>query len=273
MKTKSLPWWKTDGIICAGGWHPLAGRLRAGNQTEAAEQDFAWEYSEAHIRRLKQLGITLLIGQFDRGLGDQDQAKAQKLAGLQARLCHRHGLRHGVYLANTIYFESMLKEHPECEEWAAKTHDHHFVHYGGEQTWRWVACFNSPGWRVRMKRQIEKAIREVGTDWLHFDNLAVWPEPDSCHCPFCQEAFRRFLRERYPTPASRRRRFGFTGFDTFHAPNFYMRFAPPWDLDRINNPLMQEWILFRCWTVTDYIREMVEYARELKPDIRTPDIG
>ena len=30
---------------------------------------------------------------------------------------------------------------------------------------------------------------------------------------------------------------------------------------------MQEWLDFRCWTVTDYIREMTEYARNLRPEI------
>jgi|GEM_PF-1794167 len=264
---RDLPWWKKEGLIVAGGWHPLTGRIRSGGQPEDLEEQYEWEYTEQHISRLKELGITLLVGQFDRGLGETDQAEDQERAKKQAQLCHQYGIHHGCYLANTVYFESMLKDHPECEDWVVKTYDGRFVHYGGEQSWRWVACFNSPGWRSRMKKEIKKAVLEVKTDLLHFDNLGVWPEPDSCHCHYCQEAFRRFLQKKYPDTASQKKRFGFTGFDTFRAPNFYLRFIQPWDLERFQSPLLQEWLLFRCWTVTDYIREMSQYARSLNPKI------
>ncbi len=267
MSSHPAPWWQTEGLVIAGGWHPLSARIRRGIPSETIEADYAWEYSEEHVRRLKQLGITLLIGQFDRGLGETDQAEDQDRARGLAALCHAHGIRHGSYLANTVYFESMLKDHPECEDWVVRTHDNRFVHYGGQQTFRWVACFNSPGWRRRMKQVIEQAIRVVKTDVLHFDNLAVWPEPDSCHCGHCQKAFRAFLTARYPDAESQKRRFGITGFETFRAPNFYMRFTPPWDVDRIDNPLIQEWIKFRQWTVTDYIRELAAFARGLNPGI------
>ncbi|MCM8769643.1 MAG: beta-galactosidase [Candidatus Omnitrophica bacterium] len=268
-----LVWWKKHGLLVAGGWHPLTGRIRAGGQPENLEEEYDWEYTEEHIRRLKELGITLLVSQFDRGLGDTDQAEDQERAKKQAELCHQYGIRHGCYLANTVYFESVMKDYPDCEDWVTKTYDGRFVHYGGEQSWRWVACFNSPGWRKRMKRQIKKAVTEVKTDLLHFDNLGVWPEPDSCHCHYCQDAFRKFLLKKYPDPASQKKRFGFTGFDTFRAPNFYLRFIQPWDLDRFHNPLMQEWLLFRCWTVTDYIREMSQYARFLNPEIAIDSNG
>jgi len=267
VQTTALPWWKRDGLVFAGGWHPLSGRIRRGIPAEEIESDYAWEYTEEHVLRLKALGITLLLGQVDRGLGEAEAAEDHERARELAARCHAHGIRHGVYLANSVYFESMLKDHPDCESWVIRTHDDRMVHYGGLQTFRWIVCFNSPGWRARMKRIIDKAIRFVDTDLLHFDNLAVWPEPDSCHCPSCQEAFRAFLTRRYPDAAAQKRRFGFTGFETFRAPNFYMRFIPPWDVDRIDNPLLQEWIDFRQHTVTDYIAELAAYARSLKPDI------
>lgn len=267
MDSLNQQWWKTKGLFFAGGWEPLTGRIRRGVAPEDAEEEYAWEYSEEHILRLKELGIVLLIGQFDRGLGESDQADHQELARRQAELCHKYGLKHGAYLANTVWFESVRKDNPECEDWVSKAYDGRFVHYGGEQTFRWVACFNSPGWRARMKRQIDKAIGFVKTDLLHFDNLGVWPEPDGCHCRHCQERFREFLRSRYPTPELQKRRFGFTGFDTFQVPNFYMRFSPPWKLDRIQNPVLQDWLDFRCWTVTEYIHEMSTYARAIKGDI------
>jgi len=266
-RTNSLPWWKKHPLVCAGGWHPLAARLRRGGQSESAEADYAWEYTEAHIRRLKKLGVNLLVGQFDRGLGETDQAPEQELARKQAALCRAHGIRHGCYLPNTIYVESVRKDHPECDDWVVKTFDGRFAHYGGEQTWRRIVCFNSPGWRARMKRQIRRAIAVVRTDLLHFDNLGVWPEPDSCHCTHCRRKFRAFLERRYPTAAAQKRRFGIAGFETFDPPHFTLRFHRPWDFDRIQDPLMQEWVDFRCRTVSDYIRDLSRFARKLQPGI------
>ena len=265
--TAEAPWWKRDGIIKGGGWHPLAGRLRANFGKENEEEDYLWEYSEEHMKRMKELGMTTLVGQFDRGLGPSDQKEEQDRAKELAALCHKYGLKHGCYMANTVYYESMLKDEPECEDWVVKTHDGRMVHYGGEQSWRWVACFNSPGWRARMRREIDTAIHHVNTDLLHFDNLAVWPEPDSCHCEYCQKAFSEYLIKRYPDAESQRRRFGFPGLEAMCAPNWYLRFFEPWDADRIANPLMRDWIDFRCWTVTDYLSEMVNYARKVDPEI------
>ncbi|HNQ35639.1 MAG TPA: beta-galactosidase trimerization domain-containing protein, partial [bacterium] len=67
--------------------------------------------------------------------------------------------------------------------------------------------------------------------------------------------------------------FGYPGFETFRAPNFYLRFTGPWDLDRVECPLMQEWILFRCWQVTDYFRDLAGYARSLNPAIGVDSNG
>ena len=273
MSGNDKPWWKQTVLFKGGGWHPLTGRLRRGIQPEDVEEQYAWEYTEEHILRLKELGMTLLVGQFDRGLGETDQEEHEELARRQAELCHKHGIRHGVYIANTVYYESMLKDHPDCEDWVVKTHDGRKVHYGGLQTFRWVGCFNSPGWRNHVKEKVRKAIVVVKTDLLHFDNLAVWPEPDSCHCDHCQAAFRAWLERRYPTAEAQKRKFGYTGFETFRAPNFYLRFIPPWDVDFFNDPLHQEWILFRQWTVTDYIGAMSGFAHELKPEIALDSNG
>ncbi|MBN2301048.1 MAG: beta-galactosidase [Lentisphaerae bacterium] len=273
MTTVRKGWWHSSGLSISGGWHPLAARIRAGRAFVDEEDLYDIEHSEERLMSLKEKGINLIVDQFDRGFSDHDQERELVHCRKTSQLCKKLGLKHGCYMSNTIYFESMLKDHPECEEWAVVTHDGRHVHYGEEQSWRWVACFNSPGWRERMRRQVRIAIEDVGTDFLHFDNLAVWPEPDSCHCVHCQARFKDFLSAKYPDSESQRKRFGFDGFDTFRAPNFYLRFMEPWDLDRIYNPLMQEWILFRCWTVTDYIRELAEYARGLNPQIAIESNG
>ena len=266
--------WPDKGIFSVGGWHPLPARLRRSvNQPEDLESQYEWDFSEERVQLLASNGVNLVLSQFDRGLSNsdaaEDHARAKRLSGL----CHRYGLKHGSYLANTVYFESMLKDHPECEDWVVKTHKGTFSHYGGEQTFRWVACFNSPGWRERMKDTIQKAIEYVNTDLLHFDNLAVWPEPDGCHCIYCQKKFREFLYSRYPSDADQKFRFGYTGFETFRIPNFYENFQPAWSFDRFVSPLIQDYIDFRCETVTDYIKDLSQYARSLNPDIMLDSNG
>lgn len=266
-KSKRLPWWRTAGIILAGGWHPYTGRLRNRIPEETIEEDYEWEFTEAHIKRLKSLGVTLLVGQFDRGLSDADQAEDVARAVRQAALCRKHGIRHGCYMANTVYYESVLKESPECEDWVTQTCEGAKSYYGGEQTWRWMCCINSPGWRARIKRQIDRAITVVKTDLLHFDNLGQSLEPESCHCKYCREKFREFLSARYPDARAQKRRFGFAGLEAMRPPVFFARFSPPWSLDRIQSPLLQEWIDFRTACVTDYIADMAAYARGLNPAI------
>ena len=258
-------WWKR-GIFAVGGWHPLAARLRrSANQSEELEGQYIWNHSQDRVKYLAASGVDLVMSQFDRGLGESDAATEHKHAGELAALCHAHSIKHGSYLANTIYFESMLKDYPECADWAIRNTCGRFANYGGEQTFRWVACFNSPAWRERMKRIIRKAVLEVKTDLLHFDNLAVWPEPDSCHCHWCEEKFRAFLCRRYPSSQEQIARFGFTGFATFQIPRFYMNFQPAWSFDRFVNPLIQDFIDFRCETVTEYIHDLGTYARSLNP--------
>ena len=260
-------WWKR-GFFAAGGWHPLAAQIRRTvNQPETLEDDFFWNHSEERVRHLAECGIELIIDQFDRGLGDSDAAPAHEAAARLASLCHRYGIRHGVYLANSVYYESMLKDEPECEDYIIRNAQGGPAYYGGEQTFRWIVCFNSESWRKRMKRIIRKAILEVKTDLLHFDNLAVWPEPDACRCRYCREKFIRYLEQCYPDAESQIARFGFTGFKTFRIPEFYTAFQPAWSFERFSNPLIQDFIDFRCKTVTDYIRDMASYARELNPDI------
>ncbi len=267
MTPPEIPWWKNQGLVVAGSWHPLCARIRAGNVYENDEELFAYEFTKKNFDALKNRGVTLYVGQFDRGYSFLDQAPYVALARKASDAMHRRGIRFGVYMANTIYFESVLKEEPRCENWAVQTHDGRKVHYGGEQTWRWVACFNSPGWIQRMKRMVEIAIREVKADLLHFDNLGVWPEPDSCHCGHCQKAFKVFLQERYPTARAQKRRFGIAGLAHYSAPNFYLRFCPPWSFGQINNPLMQDWIRFRCATVVRYATILRDHAKSLNPKV------
>lgn len=266
-KKSPRAWWNLDPMVIAGSWHPLNARIRLGDVFEDDEALFAYEFTNKNYDDLKKRGVTLYIGQMDRGYAHLDQKPYYELARQASAAMHRRGIRFGVYMANTVYYESMRKEAPDCESWVARTHDGRKVHYGGEQSWRWVCCFNAPGWIHRMKQIIRIAVVDVKADLLHFDNLGVWPEPDSCHCHDCQKAFKAFLLQRYPTARAQKRRFGIEGLDHYQAPNFYLRFVQPWDLPQTSSPLAQDWIRFRCETVLNYTKTMRDYAKSLNPAI------
>src|ERR1051326_4828768 len=153
MRSSAQPWWKKQGLVIAGSWHPLNARIRAGHVYENDEELFAYEFTEKNFDALQARGVTLYVGQFDRGYSFEDQRPYVALAKKACAAMHKRGIRFGVYLANTVYYESVRKENPDCEDWVIRTHDGRKAHYGGEQTWRWGACFNSPGWIQRDRKR------------------------------------------------------------------------------------------------------------------------
>ncbi len=92
-----------------------------------------------------------------------------------------------------------------------------------------------------------------------------WPEPRSCRCKYCVEEFRRFLRERYADPKKARLRFGYTDF-AHTIPPPYDRVTAPIPMQQLRNPLMQEWTLFRAWSLAKRMGEFGDYIRQLNPN-------
>ena len=71
-----------------------------------------------------------------------------------------------------------------------------------EPNHRYAACVNNPAWQHWLFA-VTRLCAEGGYDGVFVDNSGS----QRCHCDFCQEAFREFLRERY-TPAQRERLLG-----------------------------------------------------------------
>jgi hypothetical protein len=120
-----------------------------------------------------------------------------------------------------------------------------------------------------MKYFREKIIRyvveNVKTDFIHFDNFDLNYPPAADFNPAAIEAFRKFLKERY-LPQQRVERFGFEDV-SYVLPPMWNDENPAEKMEVVNDPVMQEWIDFRCWTMTTRLAECARFVRSLSKEI------
>ncbi len=109
-------------------------------------------------------------------------------------------------------------------------------------------------------------MEELHADEISFDNVMLQAEPKSCRCPRCIRAFHDFLRKRYPTKEAVLRRFGLPEVDWIHV-NEWDSSAQPDSLAALNDPVLQEWVRFRCESLANYTNDLHDYVKSLNPDV------
>ena len=133
--------------------------------------------------------------------------------------------------------------------------------YGYQQSFRYRPCFSNQEYIDYLKKIVRYAVVEVKTDFIHFDNFDLSPEPDSCHCNGCKTGFRKYLRTKY-SPEQRKERFGFENVDYVNPP-LWNRSNPPEKMNIIFDPAFQEWIDYRCQSMADALGQMADLIRVL----------
>jgi len=101
---KPRPSWLHDGPIILVSNHdsmPIFRRRVGGNPTWQ-EDDYEKEHSEEAVRKLKELGVTVVIVHFYKGFGLQAEREHMEKAKLLAALVKKYGMRLGVYVGSTI---------------------------------------------------------------------------------------------------------------------------------------------------------------------------
>ena len=98
-----------------------------------------------------------------------------------------------------------------------------------------------------------------------FDNLMLQSEPDSCRCPRCLNAFHDYLRRKYPTKEAVLRRFGLPDVDWIKV-NEWDNATQPDSLSVLNDPVLQEWVRFRCESLAHYADDLSDYVKSLNPN-------
>ncbi|MBS1566318.1 MAG: hypothetical protein JST39_18190, partial [Bacteroidetes bacterium] len=247
-------------MVFVGDWDmkPLFKR-RLGGSPVWQEENYAKEHTEETIRKYRDMGMTMVMIHFYKGFGLAAEKEEIDDSRKLAQLCRRYGLKVGVYVGATMAYETFLAETPQAKQWIVPDYMGKPVTYGN-QTFRKLVYFQHEGYKAYMRRVLKIAVEDMKCDVIHFDNSSVQGIPPVFYHPQAQQEFRAFLQKKY-TPAQLKQRLGFSDVRYVEAPSF----AGP--AGKIEDPLAQEWMDFRCSRLADYYAGMAAYIRSLNPRV------
>jgi sugar phosphate isomerase/epimerase len=261
--------WMRQGIIDAGGTHePLIFLVRRGGMLVDRDEYNRQYRSEELLSRLKAQGVEVFHTSYYKGFGVAAEKEEMEETRRVAEMAHKLGFKVDTYIQwNTMMYETFFAEQPAAKDWVQRDASGRpiMLVYGHQQNYRYRPCFANREYLDYLKRIVHSAVTEVKTDFIHFDNFDLNPEPESCHCRHCTAGFRAFLRAKY-TEARLKERFGFTNVDYVNPPEWNEP-NPARALTIIEDPAQQEWIDYRCQQMTDALKEMALYARGLNPGV------
>lgn len=266
------PAWLDNGLVMLSNHEPLTFRIRRGGQSVDAAEQFVYEHSEDFVKRAAAFGITCLRTHYYKGGGLKYEGPEMQMTKKFIRLAHKYGIRVQGYVQHgTLTYETLFAEESRAANWVARDQ------YGlkssvtyGYQFFRYKPCYNQRGFVEYIKKVVRKGIAD-GLDMFGFDNSAWSVEPVACQCDACRRRFRQFLARKYNvrTTAGRCRalaRFAMTDFRHVEPPNWH-RWAMPINLFEIQEPMIQEWVDFKCECMRANIAEIDVFAKKLKPDV------
>ncbi|MGP8247719.1 MAG: beta-galactosidase [Bryobacteraceae bacterium] len=244
---------------------PIDFLRRRGDHPEGLADDYARMLTPANLKRLAATGDPFGLVFFYKGFGLEYERPNMEKVKLAVAEMHRLGMKVSLYVGGTMFTETLYRELPEARDWERRDQNNHWAPYGA-QTFRHYACTNEPAYREYLKRILKIGVEEVHADEVGFDNVMLQSEPASCHCPRCIRAFHEFLRARYPTEAAARRRFGLPNVDWIQAPEWDST-AQAEAVTTLDDPVLQEWVRFRCESLARYLNELADYAKSLNPKV------
>jgi hypothetical protein len=245
---------------------PLVFYLRRGRRMENWPQVYERQHDPDNVKMMADVGSKMERLHFYKGYGlDYEMGEIEKTIKM-SELMHKLGMQVSIYVAGTMFIESFYNEVPEAINWEQRDQLGRAVPYTSTQTYRHYACPHEPAYRDYIKKVLDIGIDKVKTQQIFFDNIQLQPEPKSCRCPRCLKAFTKFIKERYPTEEQAFRRFGFRNLDLIQVNEWYY-YNSPEDLEEIDDPVLQEWILFRCKSLADYCGDYYQYIKSKNPAI------
>ncbi|MGB7190099.1 MAG: hypothetical protein WBD10_08185 [Acidobacteriaceae bacterium] len=261
--------WIRNGLIDAGGSHePYLFVVRRGGQSLNAREDYRHEQSEEVIRKLKDQGVEVFHTHLYKGFGMAAEKSEMEDTVRTAAIAHQLGMKIDTYIQwDSMMYETFFAEEPRAKDWVQ--YDAYgqpvMLEYGYQQSFRYLPCFSNQEFLDYLKKVVRFAVTEVKTDFIHFDNFTLSAEPNSCHCAACKAGFRQRLRAKY-SGEEREDRFGFENIDYVNPPLWNGTNRPD-KMEVISDPVFQEWVDYRCQTMSDALRQMAELIRSLNPEV------
>ncbi|HEY3840619.1 MAG TPA: hypothetical protein VGL72_28800 [Bryobacteraceae bacterium] len=261
--------WIDKGLIDGGGSHETyLFMVRRGGERLDARKEYERDQSEDTIRGLKNAGVEVFHTHFYKGFGMAAEMPEMRDSIKAAAFAHSLGMRVDLYIQwNTLMYETFFAEEPRAKDWVQRDAVGRpiMLTYGFQQSYRYRPCFKNQDYLDYLKKIVRFAVQEAKTDFIHFDNFDLNAEPDSCHCPWCVKGLRDHIKAKY-TPEQRIERFGFSNVDYVNPPEWNAQ-NPPAKMQIIFDPMIQEWIDFRCQLMTDALRQMASYAKSMNPEV------
>ena len=253
-------WISETPLVFVGNWDAMPiFRTRVGGNPSWQEEAYQKEHTEEAVKKYKEMGITMMLLHFYKGFGLKAEKEHIEEAKRLASICKQNGLKVGVYVGSTIGYETFLLEKPEASEWLVPDYMGKPVLYG-DQTFRKRVYFMHPGYIEYIKKVLKIAVEDLKVDLIHFDNTSMQAEPVIFQHPLAIVNFRKYLQKKY-TPDMLKKRFGFSDISYVEPP----KYAEP--MSKIEDPLFQEWMDFRCQQLADYYGIMENYIHGLNPEI------
>jgi hypothetical protein len=271
---KYTPGWIKEGFADAGATHePWIFQVRRNSENFNNWQKDLYEYqmSEEFIKSLALSGISVYHTGCYKGFGFKAEKEYMDRVAKAAAIAHKYGMKVDTYVQwNTMAYETFFTEVPEAQTDVWYQIDENgkplMLTYGYQQSFRYRPCFNHNGYMNYYKEKIIRYVVEtVKTDFIHFDNFDYNYPPAADFNPATIAAFRKYVSDRY-SPAQRKERFGFEDI-SYILPPMWNDENPAEKMLTINDPVIQEWIDFRCWTFTTRLSECARFARELNKEI------
>ncbi len=244
---------------------PLDFLLRRGDHFDDEADRYARMYDPENLKRMADAGVRWGRLYFYKGFGLEYERPNMEQAKNAAAIMHKLGMKVALYMGGTMFTETLYHEIPEAKNWEQRDQNNNWVPYG-IQTFRHYACPNEPAYRDYLKRILKIGVEDVHADEISFDNLMLQPEPMSCRCPRCIRAFHDFLRQRYPTKTAVMRRFGLPDVDWI-VPSEWDSPTQPDGLSALNDPVLQEWVRFRCESLANYSNDLSDYVKSLNSNV------
>ncbi len=276
-RPSATPMWVRQGVVAASNTLAPSFVLRAGGEEIDYTEKWRADLSDAAVRAFIDQGINLIVITFYKGAGLKAESGEIAIAREFTKLAHRRGVRVGGYVGGTLLYEMLEAEEPQSKDWKQIDEFGNPIYYVPGQTFRYMACRNNPGYMAYVKKVLALGIEDLRLDMIHFDQMCWWRAPASCHCQHCRKQFRQFLKDRY-SPQLALRRFGFDNVDLFDIPTFgsdtmgsadpsnHLRQPDSLGFVEVTNPLMQEWALFRAWSLGERYKELTDYIHKLNPE-------